>query len=85
MTRFERGYRAALSDVTSALRMYSDVNLMMAGDNVILDPLMHGEPATSENIAKSRDCQVLSTIHAAQSHAARHAIETIANMERRTK
>ncbi|QQV76496.1 hypothetical protein H5J25_13685 [Sphingomonas aliaeris] len=83
MNRFERGYRAALADVTALLRLYGDENMAICGDNILLDPLLSGEPFTPENIKRSADHGVSSTIHSAQYHASEHLIVAIEAMPRR--
>ena len=83
MNRFERGYRAALADVVKLAKLYAEENMDICGDNILLDPLLHGEAWTPENMKRSRDCSVASTIHSAQYHAAQHIIAAIAEMPRR--
>lgn len=84
MNRFERGYRAALADVVKLAKLYGDENLSIMGDNIIMDPLLHGEAWTEENVRRSADCSVRSTIHSAQYHASQHLIEAIGKLPRRT-
>lgn len=76
MNRFERGYRAALADVTKLLKLYG-------GDNILMDPLLHGEAWTQENVQRSADCSVRSTIHSAQYPASEHLIAALGKMPRR--
>ncbi|MCP3732057.1 hypothetical protein M9978_16655 [Sphingomonas sp. MG17] len=83
MTRFERGYRAALADVTKLLKLYGDENMTICGDNILMDPLLHGEAWTEENVKRSADCSVRSTIHSSQYHASEHLLAAIAKMPRR--
>lgn len=84
MNRFERGYRAALSDVTKLLALYGEENMAICGDNIILDPLLRGGAPTPDNMALSATCSIASTIHSAQYHASRHLSEAISKMPRRT-
>jgi hypothetical protein len=83
MNRFERGYRAALADVTKLAEVYRDVNSDICSDTILLDPILAGKEPTLEHQRQSRDMMTKGTIHCAQSHAARHLIEAIGKMPRR--
>lgn len=85
MNQFERGYRAALSDVTKLAKLYGDENMTICGDHILMDPLLGGKEWSPENMEKSADCGVRSTIHSAQYHASEHLIVAIAAMPRRAK
>lgn len=85
MNRFERGYRAALSDVVKLAKLYGEENMSIMGDNILMDPLLHGEAWTETNVKLSADCSVRSTIHSAQYHASEHLIEAIGKLPRRSK
>lgn len=84
MNRFERGYRASLADVVKLAKLYGDENMTICGDNILMDPLLHCETWTEENVKRSADCSVRSTIHSAHYHASEHLIEAIGKMPRRS-
>jgi hypothetical protein len=77
---FSSGYSAALADVVNLLDLYGEENMMICGDNILLDPLLHGKPFSEENMRQSRDCSIKSTIHSAQYHAAQHLLEQVRSM-----
>lgn len=69
--------KEAFEEAAKLAETYAEVNIEVCGDNIILDPLMHGEPWTPENVRKSKDCQILSAIHSAKYHAGMELAETI--------
>ncbi len=84
MTRFERGYRAALADVVKLAKLYGEENMAICSDNILMDPLLHGHAWTDENVKLSEQCSIHSTIHSAQYHAAEHLIAAIGELPRRS-
>jgi hypothetical protein len=78
MTRTEARIRnRALEEAAKAAEEYGEVTFEVCADNILMDPLLHGEPWTEENIKRSADCQVQSTIHSSGFHAANHIAENI--------
>ncbi|WP_374649011.1 hypothetical protein [Rhizorhabdus sp.] len=65
---FAEGVRAA----AAAARFYADENLTLAGDSVLLDPVLSGKGLTPENIAQSEKLQIAGAIHSAAYHAGKH-------------
>jgi hypothetical protein len=80
---FWLGYRMAIRHVDDALKLYGELNLETCGDNILMDPLLRGEEWNDLNVAVSRDCSIMSTIHSAQYHASEHMRETIGGLEKR--
>lgn len=56
---------------------YAEVNSEICMDNILMDPILSGEGVTAENVAKSDECSVMSTIHSSQRHAGHHLAEAI--------
>ncbi|GHH09465.1 hypothetical protein GCM10008023_06180 [Sphingomonas glacialis] len=56
---------------------YSEVNMEICGDSVLLDPILHGGEWSSENVKRSEDCQIKGTIHSAHHCAARNLAAAI--------
>lgn len=60
-------------------KAYADENLQMAGDSILLDPILAGGSFTKENIAKSGDMTIAGTVHSAMYHAAKNIEKAIRN------
>jgi hypothetical protein len=50
---------------------YAEENLRMAKDNLLCDPIIHGEFPTKEAVLKSEELQIASCEYAAKYHAAK--------------
>lgn len=68
---------AAFEEAATAAETYGEVTFEVCTDNILMDPLLHGEAWTEENVRISRDCSIQSTIHSAGYHAATHIAENI--------
>jgi hypothetical protein len=59
----------ALREVQAWVRQYGEINFEICGDNILMDPCLHGLGFSPENVAISNECSALSTIHSAKYHA----------------
>ena len=66
-----------IAEIVALIEAYGEVNMEICGDGVLLDPLLHGGPWTDENVKRSDDCTIMSTIHSAKYHACQELIEQI--------
>jgi hypothetical protein len=62
----------AIRECAALARFYAEENLTLAGDSVLLDPVLHGKGFTPENIAISERLQIDGCIHSAAYHAGLH-------------
>jgi hypothetical protein len=74
---YRRGYHKALDDALAVIELYGETNMEACGDGILMDPLLRGGEFTDENMALSRECSIMSTIHSAQYHAAEHLMEAL--------
>lgn len=72
----------ALEEAAKLADLYAETTFDICTDNILMDPLLRGAPATEENIARSRECSINSTIHSAGYHAATHIAEQIRLLKR---
>lgn len=56
---------------------YADENLRMAGDTILLDPMLNGSPATPANVARSRNMTIDGCIYSSMYHAAKNIAAAI--------
>ena len=68
--------------VVELIRAYADEQLTMMGDGVLHDPVLAagfkgGKHLTEVDFAKSRECQIHSTVHSSKYHAACDILELL--------
>lgn len=56
---------------------YADANIELAGDSVLTDPLLRGEPLTAENVKASEARMVDGCVHSSMFHAAQNIAAAI--------
>ena len=66
--------REACAQIADA---YADENITMAGDAVLHDPVLSGEPLTGANVAKSKDRMIEGCIHSSMFHASQNIAAAI--------
>ena len=66
--------REACAQIADA---YADENITMAGDSVLHDPVLSGEPLTGANVAKSKDLMIEGCIHSSMFHASQNIAAAI--------
>lgn len=59
------------------IKTYGEINFEICSDGILLDPLLRGGAWTEENVKRSDDCSVQSTIHSAKYHACQELIAAI--------
>lgn len=77
---FLSGARAMQEAAAKVADAYADANIEMAGDSVLTDPLLRGEPLTAENVKTSEARMIDGCVHSSMFHAAQNiagAIRTI--------
>lgn len=62
--------RAALLEAAEYAEFYAEERMRLCTDAILHDPVLHGKGFTRENLAKSADMQLDSTINSAAYHAA---------------
>lgn len=63
--------------IVKFIRRYGEINSEICSDGILLDPLLMGEAWTADNIAKSKECQITTTIHSAKYHACQELADSI--------
>lgn len=77
----EAAARRVLDAVIKAADEYGEINMEICGDGILLDPLLRGGPWTDENVKRSDDCSIMSTIHSSKYHACQELIEQFKAMD----
>ena len=72
--------RQALEEAARHCDEYGEINFETCGDNILMDPLLHGGPWTQENVELSDKCSVSSTIHSSKFHACQEIAATLRKM-----
>lgn len=63
-------YNDALERAAAFCEFYAGERMLLCGDGILHDPLLRGEAFTKENMAKSKECSLDSTINSSAYHAA---------------
>jgi ferredoxin len=73
----DAAYARGVEDAARVADEYATVNLEMAGDTVLHDPVLSGRDRSDQGFAKSAEMQVDGTIHSAAYHAATNIAASI--------
>ena len=73
--------REIIEEIAVMVEEYGEINFETCGDNILMDPLLHGGPWTEENVRISEQCSILSTIHSSKYHACKEIAEQIRAMD----
>lgn len=74
---FEAARREGMEAAARIADEYASVNREIAGDSILLDPVLRGRGFTPQNVAESERQQINGTIHSAMFHAAQNIATAI--------
>lgn len=75
MTRAE-----VLREAADYAEFYGNERMLLAGDAILHDPLLRGEPFTQANLERSQDCTIDGCINSSAYHAAMHIAEHLRDL-----
>lgn len=73
--------REAFEEAAKLCELYGEINFETCGDNIIMDPLLHGQPWTEANVKTSENCSIMSAIHSSKYHASIELAEQIRGLK----